>query len=60
MNFITQNVGEDAFKNAGSDVADLFTGAGAYVPSAPGRTFRAFGGGRTDPFTGAGAYAPSA
>ena len=62
VNFITQNVGEDAFKNAGSDVsADPFTGAGAYVPSAPGAYVPgATGGGRTDPFTGAGAYVPSA
>ena len=52
VNFITQNVGEDAFKNAGSDVsADPFTGAGAYVPSAPGAYVPgASGGGRTDPF----------
>ena len=59
VNFITQNVGEDAFKNAGSDLsADPFTGAGAYVPGTGG-TGTTVGGGRTDPFTGAGAYVPS-
>jgi len=60
VNFITQNVGEDAFKNATrSDLsADPFTGAGAYVPGTGG-TDTTVGGGRTDPFTGAGAYVPS-
>ena len=63
VTFITQNVGEDAFKNAKtSDVsADPFTGAGAYVPGGTGGTdTTTAGGGSTDPFTGAGAYVPSA
>ena len=35
VNFIVQNVGEDAFAGAGANVsADPFTGAGAYVPGA--------------------------
>ena len=51
VNFITQNVGEDAFKNAGSDVsADPFTGAGAYVPSAPGACVPAHGRRADGPF----------
>ena len=42
VNFITQNVGEDAFKNAGSDVsADPFTGTGRVRSERTGLTIGA-------------------
>jgi phospholipase A-2-activating protein len=60
VNFIVQNVGEDAFAGAGANVsADPFTGAGAYVPGT-GVTTGAGAHRSADPFTGAGAYVPSA
>jgi phospholipase A-2-activating protein len=60
VNFIVQNVGEDAFAGAGANVsADPFTGAGAYVPGT-GVTTGAGADRSADPFTGAGAYVPSA
>ena len=46
VNFIVQNVGEDAFAGAGANLsADPFTGAGAYVPGA--RSAPASGGSRS-------------
>ena len=56
VNFIVQNVGEEAFSGSGANVsADPFTGGGAYVPGrgGDGPTTSA-----SDPFTGSGAYVP--
>ena len=61
VNFIVQNVGEDAFAGAGANLsADPFTGAGAYVPGTGVTTGPRGANLSADPFTGAGAYVPSA